>query len=349
MQNRAEQIRAFILENIPGHPKDIVAFTAKQFAVSRTTVHRHLNRLVRDKKILKSGTTVRAQYCLFSARDKQIETSVRPGLDEDKIWKDNFERDFSTLNENVSYICNYGFTEIFNNAIDHSEGSCVFVKTEWNQDSVTIQVADDGIGIFKKIKAALGLEDERESILQLSKGKFTTDPQNHTGEGIFFASRCFDEFWIRANGLAYHKTTKPDDWFFESRKDKQEVGTYVSMRICLNSKRHIEQIFDQYSVSDPDDPAISKFSKTHILVQLSKLEEERYVSRSQAKRILLGLEKFREIVLDFKNISNVGQGFVDEIFRIFKNKHPKIKVDYINANDDVEFMINWGLPDSKNS
>lgn len=347
MQNQAEQIKSFILENIPGHPKDIVALTAKKFAVSRTTVHRHLNKLAKDKKIIKTGTTVRAAYFLFNSRNKTIETKIQSGVDEHEIWKENFQRDFSTLNENVSYICNYGFTEIFNNVIDHSEGSLVTVQTEWKEDTVRIGILDNGIGIFKKIKTALSLEDEREAVLQLSKGKFTTEPKNHTGEGIFFTSRCFDRFWIVANGLSYGKSTEPDDWFVESRKDKQEKGTYVSMQIRFDSKRQAKQIFDEYSKLDPNNPEVKKFDKTHILVTLSKLEEERYVSRSQAKRILIGLEKFREIILDFKDITTVGQGFVDEIFRVFKNEHPETIINYCNANEDVEFMIKRGIPASE--
>ncbi len=346
MQNQAEQIKSFILGNIPEHPKDIVAIAAKKFAVSRTTVHRHLNKLAKDKKILKTGTTVRAVYTLFSSRDKKVETKIQPGVDENEIWKENFQRDFSSLNENVSYICNYGFTEIFNNALDHSEGSRVIVKTEWKEDAVEILITDDGIGIFKKIKTTLGLENEREAILQLSKGKFTTEPKNHTGEGIFFTSRCFDEFWIIANGLSYRKRNGPDDWFIESREDKHEDGTCVSMQIRFDSKRRAEQIFNEYSKSDSDS-GIKKFDKTHILVILSKLEEERYVSRSQAKRILIGLEKFREIILDFKDIVTVGQGFVDEIFRVFKNEHPETVIKYCNANEDVEFMIKRGIPASE--
>lgn len=347
MQNQAEQIRSFILENIPEHPKDIVAITAKKFAVSRTTVHRHLNKLAKDKKIIKTGTTFRAAYFLFSSRNKKIETKIQPEVDEHEIWKENFKQDFSTLNENVSYICDYGFTEIFNNAIDHSEGGLVIVQTEWEENAVRIVIADNGIGIFKKIKTALGLEDDREAVLQLSKGKFTTEPKNHTGEGIFFTSRCFDEFWIMANGLSYWKRNEPDDWFFETRKNKQENGTYVSMQIRFDSKRQYKQIVDEYSKLDPNNPGAKKFDKTHILVELSKLEEERYVSRSQAKRILIGLEKFREIILDFKDITTVGQGFVDEIFRVFKNEHPDTLIKYSNANKDVEFMIKRGIPTSE--
>jgi hypothetical protein len=86
-----------------------------------------------------------------------------------------------------------------------------------------------------------------------------------------------------------------------------------------------------------------KFDKTHFVVQLSMLGDERYVSRSQARRLVMGLEKFKHVVLDFKGISTVGQGFVDEVFRVFQSKYPKIKIEYTNANDNVRFMIERSL------
>ena len=49
------------------------------------------------------------------------------------------------------------------------------------------------------------------------------------------------------------------------------------------------------------------------------------------------------VVLDFRDISTVGQGFVDEIFRVFKTKYSGTKIEYKNANDNVQFMIERGL------
>jgi hypothetical protein len=106
------------------------------------------------------------------------------------------------------------------------------------------------------------------------------------------------------------------------------------MEIGFDTNRSLKQIFDSYA-----NPETFKFDKTHIWVELSKLEEESYISRSQAKRLLFGLEKFREVILDFKDVTTVGQGFVDEVFRIFKDRHPNVKIEFVNANEDVQFMI----------
>jgi len=345
VKNQAEEIRSYLLAKIPVHPKNIVAKAAKAFACSRTTVHRHLNRLLRDGKIIKSGTTRQATYFLKTEKNKKILVPLGPGIEEDKIWRENFLADFETLPKNIRDICEYGFLEMLNNAIDHSEGTGVVIKTNWAENTITIALRDDGIGVFRKIRNTLKLEDERESVLHLSKGKFTTDPDNHTGEGIFFTSRAFDIFHIISRGVSYIRTNRTnwdEDWFVETTKDKNVPGTGLVMVINLDSGRTLQEVFAEFTVEDLE--GMPRFAKTHIAVKLSKLGDERYVSRSQARRICLGLEKFKHVVLDFKDVSTVGQGFVDEVFRVFQSRHPKIKITCTNANDNVRFMIERSLP-----
>ncbi len=341
-KSRPEKIKEFLLANIPDHPKDIVPLTARQFKVTPTTVHRHLNKLLMQGEVIKTGKTRGASYYLNSSLRKELTFPIKPGLEEHQVWMDFFHDAFSILPENVYSICNYAFGEMFNNAIDHSQGKTIAVTSKIIVDLVEIRIFDDGIGIFKKVKDALGLENERASILELTKGKFTTDPDNHTGEGIFFTSRAVDMFVIASSDLGFIKDNLEDDWFIET-PDKPVKGTGIALQIHLNSNKRLEEIFRQYSTLDQEE-GIQKFDKTHIVVELSKLDQDRYVSRSQAKRILIGLEKFNHIVLDFRNIKTVGQGFVDEVFRIFQKKYPKIKIEYTDTNEDVRFMIERGLP-----
>lgn len=341
MKNRAQEIRSFLLEKIPDHPKDIVAVTAKKFLVSRTTVHRHLKILIQQGEVLKTGATRQATYYLKSAKNKKLIFEIKPEIGEFEVWKEHLKDSFDELPKNAFDICEYGFGEMFNNALDHSEGKHIGVEIKWEKESVEITIADDGVGIFHKIKQANNLKDDRESALLLSKGKFTTDPDHHTGEGIFFTSRAVDTFSLNSHDHLYMRNNREEDWFLEKGNGFLK-GTVVAMIIMLSATKSLQDVFAQYTVHDEDD--IPRFDKTHILVELSKLEDERYVSRSQAKRILVGLEKFKHVILDFRNIKTVGQGFVDEVFRVFKIKHPEIKIEYENASDDVKFMIERGLP-----
>jgi hypothetical protein len=343
VKNQAEEIRAYLLAKIPVHPKNIVAQASKAFSCSRTTVHRHLNRLLRDGKIIKSGTTRQVQYFLKADKNKEVIVSLKEKVEEHKVWKDNFLDDFNTVTKNVLEICEYGFFQMLNNVIDHSKGTKVHIKIEWEVDSVEISIWDYGVEIFRTIKNALNLKDERESVLHLSKGKFTTDSENHSGEGIFFTSRAFDEFQISSGKLSYSRDQTANDWFLQTPEEGHLGGTIVSMTIGLKSKRILRNVFSEFNEKGSHEAP--SLDKTHIMVELSRLgNDEHYISRSQARRIVLGLEKFKDIFLDFSGVSTVGQGFVDEIFRVFPSKYPKIKITYVNANDDVKFMIERSLP-----
>ncbi|MNC91933.1 hypothetical protein D3C83_82760 [compost metagenome] len=70
-----------------------------------------------------------------------------------------------------------------------------------------------------------------------------------------------------------------------------------------------------------------------------KLLQRDFVSRSEAKRLVANLDKFSEIVLDFRDVSSVGQGFADEVFRVFARRHPAIRILTENANPAVDAML----------
>lgn len=69
----------------------------------------------------------------------------------------------------------------------------------------------------------------------------------------------------------------------------------------------------------------------------------RSVSRSEAKRLLRGVERFTHVTMDFTGIEEGGQGFVDEIFRVWPKQHPDAVVEPIGMVGPVEFMVRRGL------
>lgn len=126
------------------------------------------------------------------------------GLREDEVWSEHIEPLLEgQIPENVFWMWNYCFTELLNNAIDHSEGTSVVIGVfKPSSDAVITLIRDNGVGIFRKIQEAFSLDDPREAILELAKGKLTTDPARHTGEGIFFSSRCCDDFQTHLSTLS---------------------------------------------------------------------------------------------------------------------------------------------------
>ncbi|MHB8448138.1 MAG: STAS-like domain-containing protein, partial [Rudaea sp.] len=211
----------------------------------------------------------------------------------------------------------------------------VSVYMDLSDGHLLLAVADDGIGIFRKIARALNLSDERLALLELSKGKFTTDPRNHSGEGVFFTSRMFDRFQIVSGGLVYaHDEGQHDDVLFDI-DDAPQTGTVVHMAIATSSARTAKQVFDEYS-SGPDDYT---FAKTVVPVRLARVGDENLISRSQAKRLLQRVDRFRHVVLDFDSVSSIGQAFADEIFRVFALAHPEVELAAIHALPEVQQMI----------
>jgi len=167
--------------------------------------------------------------------------------------------------------------------------------------------------------------DERQATLELAKGKFTTDPKRHTGEGIFFTSKMVDAFDISSGGV-YFTSMSPID----NRK-----GTTVWMKLKNTSDKSRKEVFDAYASPDND----YAFSKTVVPVKMAEHNKDDLISRSQAKRLLLRIDRFRTVVLDFQNVNQIGQAFADEIFRVFVRRHPGVDVQFVNATADVTRMI----------
>jgi hypothetical protein len=82
-----------------------------------------------------------------------------------------------------------------------------------------------------------------------------------------------------------------------------------------------------------------EFAKTRVVVKLFTIGV-RFIARSEARRLVNGLERFRTVVLDFKSVEDVGQGFVDEVFRVWAAQHPDIRLEPRNMSSAVAFMVN---------
>ena len=192
---------------------------------------------------------------------------------------------------------------------------------------------DNGIGIFKKIQNALNLLDERHAILELAKGKLTTDPKKHTGQGIFFTSRLVDSFDILSGGVFFsHDFGEKEDWILERPQDSS--GTAIFLKLDNHSARSDKAIFSQYSSGED-----YGFTKTVVPVKLAQYGEDKLISRSQAKRLLARVDLFKVVRFNFDGVESIGQAFADEIFRVFARSHPDIEVVSTNANPDVQQMI----------
>ena len=333
VRKRGEEVRQFILDHVDRHGEDIAAFTAQKFGISRQAVNKHLHCLVEQEYLLADGATRDRRYFLRPLMDWSQAYPLDGGLQEDVVWRRDVRPWLVELPKSVLEIWAYGCTEMINNAIDHSSGKEMMVSVEKTAASTRMEIRDDGEGIFAKIQKDLGLEDERHAILELSKGKLTTDPSRHSGEGIFFTSRAFDDFEILSGKSHFsHASQQGVDWMQESPDFTR--GTTIILTLSNRSPRVLKEVFKSFTSGED-----FGFTKTVVPVRLAQYGGEALVSRSQAKRLLSRFDRFKAVVLDFEGVEAIGQAFADEVFRVFNREHPEIELLAIQTSENVGQMI----------
>lgn len=322
-----QQIKNFILSNIELE-KNPYNEVPKVYKISRQTIYKYLKELIDSGYVEKSGKNN------FKLKFYNLESFIfqNRGLEEDVVYDKILKKYQTDRKSNVLHILQYAFTEMLNNAIEHSGGSEIKICYAEDYFSIYVLISDNGIGIFRKIMKDHNLNNENEAIFELKKGKLTSDTENHSGEGIFFTSKVVDYFKIDS----YNKTFSSGhrDLFYHFAENQDIVnGTMVGFTINKNTDRTTREVFEKYTTE-------YVFDKTEITIALAKeYFENNLISRSVARRILENVEKFKIVILDFENVETIGQAFADEIFRVFKNRHKEIKLVPINMNSEVKFMI----------
>ena len=330
---------------------------AHRLGVSRQAAHARLRRLIREGLVLRVGEARATRYHQRPA-ERWERCFTIAGLEEDDVYRVLREEvpPIGGLDGEAALLVSYVVTEMVNNAIDHSSGRAVRVAVEWSPTKLlprlTLEIEDDGVGAFRRVSDALGLPSLLAAIQELSKGKTTTDPERHTGEGLFFTSKAVEQFRLESAELAWlidnerdgGEANAGDEESADEDAGEEDVGemailetspprhgTLVVLEIELSRPRSLTALFERYTQD-------LEFKKTRTVVRLFAIGV-RFVSRSEAKRLLHGLDRFSEVVLDFRGVEGVGQGFADEVFRVWSRAHPETELLPVNMNRAVEFMV----------
>lgn len=343
-----DQILKIAKEKGKLYSKDLVL----QFKVSRQYVNLLVSALVEEKRLIKFGSTRKAFYVhpeyavqhpeMFPL--KYTTAFKNEGLEEHKVLS-QIEDVFPTLKnlpENVRSIFTFAFSEMLNNAIEHSQSVRIGVEVAVPKKILTFVIQDSGIGVFRNVMKQRGLKSELEAIQDILKGKTTTMPKSHSGEGIFFTSKAADIFILDSFGYQLIVNNEIPDVFVKTT-EKIKRGTRVMFQISATTNKHLSDAFQKYTNLAEGDYG---FDKTEIRVKLYTIGGV-HISRSQARRVLSGLEKFKIIVFDFDKVPTVGQAFADEVFRVFHNKYPKIRLDVENMSEGVKFMVERAKNEAK--
>ena len=329
-----EKVKNYILRLIKSGRKDYVKATIDSFNISKSSVYNYVKQMETKGLIekRKDGYVLKTSLYCYSFKNDGT-------LGEDRIYR-QFISQHIQFKKNVNSIWNYAFTEMMNNAIEHSEAENISVSIFQNYLETRILIMDDGIGIFKNIQRFM-VESKNENISLvecvslLFAGKFTTAKEYHTGEGIFFTSHIMDEFIIYSDDNIFTRNNFTSAQIEDSSLHsfmKMKNGTIVMMTLNNNTKKVLSEVFDTFA------PVDEGFIKTTIPVA-HMFSGGNPVSRSEARRLLESISVFTDINLDFSGVEEIGQGFAHELFVLGKQKYPQINLRTSNTCKTVEDMI----------
>lgn len=334
-----DALRAWATQAVAAHGADFTSALAARFGVSRVAAAGAVRQLEAEAFVqrLRGGTRP-----LFVAGLSRLVVGAMPlpGVDESLVWSEQIRCWLGQLPGPLDNLLHYGFTEMVNNANDHARARRLQLRCAATPDAVHLWIGDDGLGIFERVRAALGLANVRLALLELSKGKLTTDPARHTGEGIFFTSRAMDVFVLRANGLAYRRERVAGGAQTIQRMDDDAAaaapGTQVFLSLRRDATHTLRGVFDAHTSGAPDELS---FDRTVVPAKLAVMGSESLLSRSQARRLVSRVTGFRVVELDFDGVAEIGQAFADELFRVFRNEQPGIVLRAVRCAPAVAAMI----------
>ena len=328
-KDKRNTIKKYILEKISRNALDDIDGIAETFSTTRQTVYRYIREMKSVGLVYESedGYHIKSERHSFKFFTKDIEN-------EDRIYVEYVSPLIQDLPANVYRIWQYSFSEMLNNAIEHSSSAEVEFSVYRDAINTGIVIYDNGVGIFQHIADYFNYNNLDDAITELFKGKLTTDKEHHSGEGIFFSSRAMDEFAAISSGKIFSHNEFKD--IIASTKElnvniDEKCGTYIYMRLYNHSNKVLADIMNEYADVD------GGFTKTRIPIK--NIFPDFPVSRSQAKRLTNRFDSFHEVELDFEGIDEIGQGFAHEIFSVYTRTHPEVQIIPFNTSLQVQRMI----------
>jgi anti-sigma regulatory factor (Ser/Thr protein kinase) len=316
---------------------DLPSAVMKRLSIGRRASLTLLRKLVAAQWLVHEGSTRKGLWKPGALR-QVVQRYPLDGLQEDLPWARDFAPYFA-LPPEVARIAQHAFTELLNNAIDHSGGTQVTVSMRQTALHLQLLVSDDGCGVFHRIETAFDIADPTLAMLELSKGKLTSQPDRHTGRGLFFTSRLADMFDLHANATAFQfRGLGRRAWF--KGKPIARQGTSIYMAIALETTRTLDSVLKAHSL----DGAGYGFERTVVPLQLLLGAATGLESRAQAKRVATRLHSFRRAEVDFTGIADIGHGFADELFRVQINAHPGLEIVPVGMAPRVAALVDSVRP-----
>ena len=317
------------------HGDSLPAHLMQRLQISRRQAGHVLRKLVALQWLTALGTPRKPLFGPGPLR-QVVKRYALAGLQEDLPWRRDFAAAFE-LPAPVLRMAQHAFTELLNNAVDHSGGSSVTVSMRQTPLQLQLLVSDDGCGVFDRIAQSFDIEEPSLAMLALSKGKLTSAPERHSGHGLFFTSRLADVFDIHANKAHYQcRAWEGSAWRAgHAGPVATRSGTSIYLAISLDTPRTLDAVLQAHSRSGSG----YDFTRTRVPLQLLASQTMALASRADARRVAAGLQQFGHAEIDFDGIPEVGHGFADELFRVFGRSHPALQLLPVGMAPQVAAMV----------
>jgi anti-sigma regulatory factor (Ser/Thr protein kinase) len=313
-------------------PESLDLELATRTGVSRRTARAALARLVELNWLVRDGSARHPRWHPGTMR-QVVQRYALTGLEEDTPWALDFGPCFA-LPAELRRMVQHSFCELLNNAIDHSSGSHVTVSLRQTATQVQLLVSDNGLGLFRRIAETFSIASPALAMLELSKGKLTSQPQRHTGQGLFFTAKLADVFDLRANDAAFQQRGW-DDKGWQPQRGLSQTGTSAYAAFALDTPRTLDGVRQAHSM----DGLGADFERTQVPLRLMTSSIEGLESRAQARRVRARLGEFRHADVDFSGVATIGHAFADELFRVLAPSQPGLALVPVNMTPAVAALV----------
>ena len=330
----SKNIKSFILDNIPKHQKDIIQTTIHRFGISRQAIHKHMKRLIDEKKVIAHGTTKGRYYELIPYVNFNKNLEINQIISVEELIKDYVEPHIQGLPKNIFQIFEFSISALINNVLEHSNASKLYYKIFINHNEAHFILNDNGEGIFNNIKSKFKLPNVCFAALELTKGYVSTNPKIHSGEELYAVMNLFDFTKIDSSGRSLTFVNENTDW--ELKPSLQKKGSRFHLKISASSRRTCAEIFEK----------IFENEKSRIRIPVGLLDISKYKvisSRSQAKNLLRNVENYKKIEFDFKKIDLIGPAFAEALVKDVKKFNQYADIKWVNTNNTVDLLMSRSL------
>ena len=332
--NSSHKIKTFILENITRNEKNIIQAAIEHFGVSRQAIHKHMNSLIDDKKVIAYGTTKARQYQLNPIVNLNKTINISSNNSSESIMKNYIAPHLTFLEKNIFDIFHFSIFSLIDNVFVHSTSHKIFYKIYVTHKESHFILNDNGVGIFDHIRSQLGLSDIFSAAFELSKGKLSINLKKRSVDNLYALIHLFDNVSIESNGINLRFINRGSKW--QISNSLQKKGTKIHLIIDTSSKRSCSQIFKR----------IFNLNEKRIRIAMNLLDISDYKifnSRSKAKKAVRNIVDYNLIEFDFNKIDLIGPSFADELIRRTKEKNKFAKIKWINSNDTVDLLLSRAL------